>query len=260
MTRAGISRRGAAWALTLLIAVAASAASPAKNADELARRFIELAQQGDLEATRSFFDPEVLPWMEANALLLLHHAMERLPDAEVQFIHREALDSEEEGISERRVYQLRGATDSILLLIRVRSVDAVPMLVHVEWQPAPLDLRERFPFVLDGVPQPFYAALVAAAAISLLTLYALAVCLKERKGRWWLWGLVIPVSAGETRLLWLQAPFHTSYLQLDALSIRWFGAWLEKIPVYDPWRLTLWFPLGALAFLCWRSLARNREV
>lgn len=260
MTRSGISHRGAAWALTLLIAAAAAAASPAKNTDELARRFIELVRQGDLEATRSLFDPEVLPWMETNELLLLHHAMERIPNAEVEFIHREALNSEEEGVSERRVYQLRGATDSVLLLIRARSVDAVPVLVHVEWQPAPLDLRERFPFVLYGVPPPYYAALFAAAAISLLTLYALAVCLKERRSRWWLWGFVIPISAGKIRLLWLQAPFHTSYLQLDALSLRWFGAWLEKIPAYDPWRLTLWFPLGALAFLCWRSFARNREV
>jgi len=252
--------RSAVAGLVLLIALAATAQPPAQNADELARRFIELTRHGDLEATRDLFDPDVLPWMEANALLLLQHAMQRMPDAEVRFVHREILDPQEGRPSERRVYQLRDESESLLLLIRARSDDGGPVLTHVEWQPAPLDLRERFPFVLDGIPPPHLAALATASAIALLTFYALALCVRERGRLWWLWAPAIPISAGKLQLIWLQAPFHTGYLQFDALSMHWFGVWLEKAPAYDPWRLMLWFPLGALAFLASRGIARSREA
>ncbi|HEY5657229.1 MAG TPA: hypothetical protein VIY27_05525, partial [Myxococcota bacterium] len=198
------------------------------------------------------FDPAALPKIEGKALLLLQHALERLEDPELRFVHRAAEDPGGPGRRDVRAYQLRDPTASILLILKIRTRDAEPRIDHVEWQPAPLDLRERFPFALGGVPPLLHLVLAAAIAVPLLMLYALVLCWRRRPRAWGLWMLVIALGVGQLSVVWLPSPFHPSYVRVTPFAIRPLGTGFEKSPSYDPWTLSVSLPLGALVFLASR--------
>ena len=243
------TRWSAALGCALICAAPTASAQEQAPAAQLVHRFVALVRQGDLETVRTLFDAGALPRIENKALLLLHHAIERVEDPELRFVHREAADPAEGSNGETWAYQLRDRSSSILLIIKIRTRDAQPGITHIEWQPAPLDLRERFPFVLSGIPPLLHLVLAAAIAVPLLTVYALVLCWRRRPRAWGLWTLFIPLGLGKLSVWWLASPFHWSYVRLTPLSIQLFGVNLDKSPSYDPWALSVSLPLGALLFL-----------
>jgi hypothetical protein len=254
----GRRRARAAVALALLLGAplcTAAGAQEPRTPDQLARHSIELLQRGDLEAAQALFTRDVFTRVETNDLLLLHHALERFTDPELRFVHRGSVRPNEEGRDEAWAYQMRDDARSILLLFKIRAPDGDARIAHVEWQPAPLDLRDRFPFALAGVPTPYYLVLGAAIAVPLLVIYALVICASRRPRMWGLWALFIALGVGELSVLWLPRPFHASYVSVEPLSIQILGVGIAKSPSYDPWRLSVSLPLGALLFL-WRERRR----
>lgn len=254
------ARRQARAALALALLLSAPLCPPAgaqerRTPDQLARHSIDLLQRGDLEAAQALFTRDVFTRVETNDLLLLHHALERFTDPELRFVHRGSVRPNEAGRDEAWAYQVRDDARSILLLFKIRAPDGDARIAHVEWQPAPLDLRERFPFALAGIPAPYYLVLGAAIAVPLLVIYALVICAAHRPRMWGLWALFIALGVGELSVLWLPRPFHTSYVSVDPLSLQVLGVGIAKSPSYDPWRLSVSLPLGALLFL-WRERRR----
>jgi len=224
-------------------------ALPPATPDAVARQAIAALQREDLDALRALVAPDALPLIEHKALVVLGHAVARFRDAEVVLVHHADVQSNEGQAQQQWVYQLRGPDESVLMLFKLRDAGGRAWIAHIEWQPAPLDLRERFPFALAGLPPFHYLVLLAAVGVPLLMLYALALCLRRRPRAWGLWALCIAVGVGRLSVIWLPSPFHPSYLAFDPLALQPLGVWLEKQPSYDPWRLSISLPLGALAFL-----------
>ncbi|MDH5566934.1 MAG: hypothetical protein OEY15_09735 [Myxococcales bacterium] len=227
--------------------------------DRIARHAVSLLQSGDLEGVRALVAPDALAAIEHNALLLLSHAVEAFRHAELRLVHHGPSEASDTGPQELWAYQLRGESTSILLLFKIRMLDGHPWISHVEWQPAPLDLRERFPFSLAGVPAPFHLILVAAVCVPLVMLSALFVCLRRRPRAWWLWSVLILLGIGRLTLIWLPIPFHKSYVRVEPWAVAVLGTRVEKVPCYDPWRVSVSLPLAALAFL-WVERRRTRRA
>jgi hypothetical protein len=223
---------------------------------DFVERFVALMREGDLESARAFFDAEALPRIENKALVVLHHAIERVEDPELRFVHSETTHSAEGGSGKTWAYQLRDSASSILLILKIRTRDGRHGIAHIEWQPAPLDLRERFPFALSGIPPLLYLVLAAAAAAPLLGLYALVLCWRHRTRARWLWTFFIPLGLGKLSVWWLPSPYHSSYVRVTPISVQLFGVGLEKSPSYDPWTLSVSLPVGALLFLLSRRWMR----
>jgi hypothetical protein len=249
LSPARAAQRGVVLGCALICAAATASAQEQPPVAQFVHRFVALMRQGDLETVRTLFDAHALPRIENKALILLHHAIERVEDPELRFVYRDAADLVEGSDGETWAYQLRDRSSSILLIIKIRTRDAQPGIAHIEWQPAPLDLRERFPFVLSGIPPLLHLVLAAAIAVPLLTIYALVLCWRRRPRAWGLWTLFIPLGLGKLSVWWLPSPFHSSYLRLTPFSIQLFGVSLDKSPSYDPWTLSVSLPLGALLFL-----------
>jgi hypothetical protein len=241
-----------AW---LAVGVWAEPSAPAAP-DAVARRAIAALQREDLDAVRALVAPDALPLIERKALVVLGHAIARYKDAPVVLVHHADTQSSEGQPQEQWVYQLRGRDESILMLFKLRDVAGHPRIAHIEWQPAPLDLRERFPFSLAGVPPFFYLVLLAACGVPLLMLYALLLCLWRRPRAWGLWCVCIALGLGRLSLIWLPTPYDASYLEFEPIALQPLGTKLEKDPAYDPWRLSVSLPLGALAYLWTQRRAR----
>jgi hypothetical protein len=257
LNSARAAQRGTVLGCALICAAASASAQEQPPVAQFVHRFVALMRQGDLETARTLFAADALPRIEHKALILLHHAIERVEDPELRFLHRDVADLAEGSDGQTWAYQLRDRSSSILLIIKIRTRDAQPRITHIEWQPAPLDLRERFPFVLSGIPPPLYLVLATAVAVPLLTVYTLVLCWRRRPRAWGLWTLFIPLGLGKLSVWWLPSPFHSSYVRLTPFSIQLFGVGLEKNPSYDPWTLSVSLPLGALLFLLSRRWMRG---
>lgn len=252
--------RHAGWLwLGVWIAAGAWAQTPPRaTPDAVARQAIAALQREDLDAVRALVAPDALPQIEHKALVVLGHALGRFRDAQVVLVHHADVRSSAGQTQQLWVYQLRGADESVLMLFKLRDAEGRPWIAHIEWQPAPLDLRERFPFALAGLSPLVYLVLLAACGAPVLMLYALWLCLRRRPRLWGLWGLCIALGLGRLTLIWLPGPFDASYVAFEPLALQPLGTKLEKHPSYDPWRLSVSLPLGALVFL-WAQRRAHTE-
>jgi hypothetical protein len=121
-------------------------------------------------------------------------------------------------------------------------------LVALSVRAIPESLEEHHRFRLTGKSAMHYVVLGLAILFPLLTLYALAACLRTKMA-WqkWAWMLFILLSIGSFTINWT-----TGETQFSALAIGLLGASATGV-LYGPWMLSVSFPLGALVFLLRRK-------
>lgn len=123
--------------------------------------------------------------------------------------------------------------------VTVTDVGVIPQTTSLEQQAA---------FSLHDKSVPHYLMLCMVAAIALLTLSALVLCLRSKlRGRKWPWLLFIIVGFGKLVLnwgtgQWLFMPFSVQLFSVGAQS-----------GLYMPWSFTVALPVGAIVFLLYRK-------
>ena len=235
----------------LLAAVPAALAQESGPADEAVRRCIELMRRDEMAEARGCFAPGVLAANGDEMLKRAHAALQIGDPPEIQLVNWRFVKSDA-GRTDSLVYHVRGAAQARLLLAQTREVEGAPRLVVFGWEPAPLDLSERFPFTLDGVPPPYYALLLLAVATPILMIYAAILCFTRKPRRRWLWLVFVLLGFGKLSVVWLPGPFDPARIRILPLSVQVLGSGIQKVPIYDPWVLSVSFPLGAVLFL-WRQ-------
>lgn len=114
--------------------------------------------------------------------------------------------------------------------------------------PQPTSLAEQNRFSLAGKTWVQYAVFATALACLMLTLYALALCIRTRlAGRKWPWILFILVGFGKLAVNW-----STGEWAFLPLSVQAFSA-SATAPVYGAWTVAVSVPVGALVFLALRK-------
>jgi hypothetical protein len=110
--------------------------------------------------------------------------------------------------------------------------------------PRDQSLEEETKFSLTGKSVLHYVTGVFVLAAPLLTIFALATCIRTKNvRRKWLWMIFILVGIGEFSLNWT-----TGYWLLKPFAIQLFSA-SAFAPMYGPWTLSFSVPLGAIIFL-----------
>jgi hypothetical protein len=118
--------------------------------------------------------------------------------------------------------------------------------IHVQAIPESIESLNGFTFVNRGVSQ--YAMLILAIAAPLLVLYAFVLCFKARLGRSkWLWLVFILVGVGKLTVNWT-----TGQLFFTPLAIQLIPSGIYALG-YAPWMIYISLPIGAIAFLFYRS-------
>ena len=241
----------------MALGLAAAIATPARaseSADETTRRCLELLRAGETEAAQACFAPEALPENADEVLGQAHEALQVGDSVELRVVNRAFAYTTESGRTDTLVYHVRGDAKALLVVAQTRATDGTPALIGLRWEPAPLDLSERFPFVFTGVPPFYYGVLGLAVAIPIFMLYSAIVCFRRKPRRRWLWLLFILLGIGKLSLVWVPGPLDLEHVRISPLSVQLLGAGLQKMPIYDPWILSISFPLGAALFL-WRQRA-----
>jgi len=240
-------------AASLGVLLVGAAAPEAESAEEKVRRCLEQIRAGEIAAARACFVPEALP-EDADAVLGHAHDALQLGEApEVETVYRWFRQSAGGDRSDQLVLHVRGPEKALLVFAETHTRSGAPALVALRWEPAPLNLRERYPFQLAGVPPFYYALLGAAIAIPILIVYAAVRCFRQRPRRRWLWLLFILFGVGRLSAPWVPGPLQLEQIRLQPLEFQLLGAGFAKMPIYDPWVLSVSFPLGAVLFLSRRA-------
>jgi hypothetical protein len=231
-------------------------AAASESADELVRRCLESIRLGEAVEARACFAPDALPENADELLEQAYDALQIGDPPEVEVVNRAVAYTARRGRADTLVYHVRGDAKALLVVARTREAGASAALVGLRWETAPLDLSDRYPFRFTGVPLLYYGVLGLAVVTPLFMLYAAILCLRSKPRRRWLWLLFILVGVGQLSVVWVPGPLNLEYLRISPVSFQLFGAGIKTIPVYDPWVLSISFPLGAVLFI--RS--RRREA
>lgn len=136
----------------------------------------------------------------------------------------------------------------VLVNVAVKKQNATSTLVGFNVSPQNASVEEQNRFRLEGKTAGQYMILVSAVASSLLTLYALVLCLRTTiTGRKWPWILFILLGFGKVAVNW-----STAQITFEPLSVQLFSAGAYS-PLYGQWTLAVSLPIGAIMFLVKRK-------
>jgi hypothetical protein len=142
----------------------------------------------------------------------------------------------------------------LLIHVAIRQKNGEKTIVGFNVNTMPRSLEEQNRFSLAGKSAIHYAVLAAAVASVLVSLYALAACVRTpRFRRKWLWVLFTLVGVGKVGVNWTTGAWGFAPLSVQFISA---GAYA---PLFGPWTVAVSLPLGALLFLLYKrpSLAKT---
>jgi hypothetical protein len=229
------------------VALAWSAAG-AETPEEAITRCLELIRVDDLEAARACFDPTIQPDDAAPFFTAARDVLRIGDPPTYQVVNRSFEQTDEGGRIDTLVYHVRGETEALLLEAQTREEEQGPVVIGLRWEAAPLDLSDRFPFTLKGVPNLYYALLAAALGIPVFCGYTALLCYRRRPPRRWLWLLFILFGIGKLSVAWVPGPLNAHNVRIAPVSVQLLGAAVKKQPIYDPWVVSISLPLGAILF------------
>jgi hypothetical protein len=113
--------------------------------------------------------------------------------------------------------------------------------------PIPKSFEEANEFTLEGAGISQYAGLSLALGVAGFTLYALVLCICSKIGKKkWIW--LIPVLVGLLRVTvnWTSGQWTCTPLAVQIPPVN------VAVEPYGPWKIIIFAPIGAIAFLLYR--------
>jgi hypothetical protein len=242
-------------ALLVGAALTCAIASPREDIAQAAiRHFI----RGELSEAMSVVDARVLPADAAASAQAIYQVLKATGSSPtISQVFWSTFRSLKQDLQrDQLVYHVVGAEAAALVFVTAETANGKTLLTGFRCEPAPRNLRERYPLIARGLPLVNYLFLLVWMAVGVTILSALVLWCRRRPQRRWLWLVAILLGVGKIGLYWLPGPFSWSYVRVQAISVSFLGVGAVKFPLYDPWLLTISIPAGALAFL---ALSRRRE-
>lgn len=213
--------------------------------DLTARRAIDLVQQGRMTEVLQVIDPTAL---SGDATETLQQVQAVLPGAGTSTIDP-VLESAHkwqgrDRIEEQLTYHVKGQDRAALVFVTTTTESGVTRLQGFRANPAPLDLRDAYPFRLAGMSLLHYMVLLLAVTVPVFMLVTAVACIRSQRRRKWLWLAFSLVAIGQFGIQWAVGGQY--FLRL--FSVQFLGAFVSKFPIYDPWIVGASVPLGAILF------------
>ena len=132
----------------------------------------------------------------------------------------------------------------LLAEITTQQKGGASNIVGFHVNPIPDSLENLNKFTLSGKSATQYLTLICSIASLLFALYVFVQCIrsKDMKPKW-LWAIIVLVGVGKFAINWGTGEW---YYQLLAIQIPCI---LMTRPLYGPWTVAAYVPLGAIVFL-----------
>ena len=235
---------------------------PPPEAEEFTKKTIQLFSNGQIDEAISMLQPSMLPENPSEiGSTINNYLMSIGPNPEISLVNWWGMKSFTTNFRATELaYHVVGKTKAALIFARVEVSDDGTKLTFFNVQKAPLNLMDRYPFVLFGISFFHYIFLVLVIAVPLFMAYSAYVAIRAKLKRRWLWAVFSFVGVGQATLFWLPGPITSQMLKFKLLAIKLLGFGIAKAPIYDPWHLTTTVPIGAfIVYLKVRSKKKKSE-
>ena len=210
--------------------------------ESAARGYVELLRQGKFEEIERELDPSL---GDSNVLGTLRKMAEFFPadtPESVKVVGAHIFHGPELSRSEITLeYQFPNKW--ILVNVATQRKEGVSTVVGLNVTPIADSLENLNKFTLVGKSAIQYLTLACAIAALLFTFYVFILCIRSKGFKLkWLWMIVVLVGVGKFAVNWGTGQW--SY-QLIAFKIPCFS----MTPLYGPWTVAGYIPLGASVYL-----------
>lgn len=237
-------------ALLLASFVAFAIARPALASpdppEQVARNCIDLLQRRDPASFAACSPPGKQTENMQLVVLDAQKALQLGPQYTAEVVNHGYVHTTTQGRTDNFVFHVHGLKDALLVAVQTRDLDGRPSVTDLRWQTAPVDLHTRFPFTLSGIDFLRIVVLAMALALVCLVVFCAIHCWRNQRTRRWVWLLLMPVGVGKWSFIWLPAPFAVETTQV---SVQLLCVGASKMPIYEPWVVTLSFPVIAVLYL-----------
>jgi hypothetical protein len=229
--------------------------------DALARQYVDLLRQGKLELVEERLDPSIKNQGIRDTLSGMYYIIPSGEPISIKTVDARIVrgkDSSSSGIILEyefapQIMSADGTTELrsgsfLLAQVLVRTESGVKTIAGLHVLPTSKSFEEmnEFTFVDKGLSQ--YLGLCLAAAVAALTLWTFIACIKTKMGKKkWLWLLLIVIGVLRLTVDWTSGQWSVSPLTILAPPVRAYCS------LYGPWSIEVTIPLGAIAFLLWKS-------
>lgn len=245
------------WRTALAIMIAAivwvhAAAADAQEASrELVLRGVDYIRRGEISAVIPLFATESLQQISLDQFTGATKVLGIGDQIDSQLVTEESAYSAEGVLIDTIVYHLKGPEAALFVIGQVQNTDDGAKLTGLTFDSAPLELSELFPFFWTGLSYVHYYVLFALFCVPALILYATVRCLRRESGVGWAWIPFILIGIGRVTALWIPGSPDERLFSFAPLAYTVLGVGVQKFSVFEPWRVSISAPLGAILYLWW---------
>jgi len=211
--------------------------------EQVAKGYIELLRQNDLERIERDTDPSIRSANIHDTLAKMAGLIPAQDPQSVKVVGSNTLrgpDFYKTNITFE--YQFPGQW--LLINVAIQKKGGMSTIVGFNVDPIPDSLENINRFTLSGKSTLQYAVLAFAVVVPLFSLYALVLCVRTKiEKRKWLWIVFIIFGIGKFSIDWISGQWGVMPLVFQLFGVGVFA------PQFGPWILSVSLPLGAIMFL-----------
>jgi hypothetical protein len=217
-----------------------------KDDDAYARECIQLVKEGNYQKAIALLDPQFVDSKTENALRGIADFLNRSEIKTTEVVKLRLIFSEEKKQSVIS-YQLEFQDGWGVVVVRVDTFKDRKQIYGIHFEPIPKSLKEINAFTLTG-KSLHYLVLIAAVFNPLFIVWAIILCIRTEMRMKWLWIVFFLFCFTKLDLNWT-----TGQTEFIPMSFIILGTSIVKWGLYEPWILSVGFPLGAVLFMIFRQ-------
>lgn len=218
-----------------------------KPEDELrARNYVDLLRQGKLDQVIHDLDPSVANSNVRDTFLKMAALFPNESPESVKVIGVHVFHGPEYSATSMTLeYQF--PSKWILVDLTTKQAEAVTTIVGFHVSPLSDSLENLNKFTIVGKNPTQYLMLILAACFFVFSLYALILCIRTTDGKKkWIWALLALVGVGSLGVNWTTGQFTFAIFSVHIPCAA------ATQPLYGPWTVEVFLPVGAVLALRWR--------
>jgi hypothetical protein len=228
-----------------------------KEADKLARDYIDSLLKADIERAEDFLDPRIITMKTRSGLQKCSEKLNKENLISIEMIGLTVLRNtrDKNKTIDVLTYQLEFKNMWYILIVSVVDISGNLKIGRFQVDRAPKLLARVNAFTFLGKSFHHYIVLLIAICIPIFIICMIVLCIRTKMKRKWLWIIYMLFGFCKYSINWTngQTILQLCYIQL-------FSADISKRAPYAPWVISFSVPFGALLFLLKRHRIKKKEL
>lgn len=224
-----------------------------KEADKLARDYIDIILKGDIEQAEELLDPQVVTLKTRSMIQEVVNLLDKGELISIEIVGVNVLRTKNK-IRNSLTYQLHFKDAWLLATVIVDDISGNLQIFRFQMNTIPKSLEEINAFTLSGKSFRHYIILLIAIGIPVFIICTIVLCVRTKMKRKWLWIIFMLFGFGRFSFNWT-----SGQMGFQPLAVQLIPTSVFKHGLYAPWIIYISVPIGALLFILKRHKIRKTE-